>query len=86
MNEQEKLRQWMGENGYTSSSLAAEVGMNYVSVFRMFKAERALSPGFKLRFIDRFGVDVAGQIFDSSITPSIAQKNGSCTPATAEQT
>ena len=79
MNEQEKLRQWMGENGYTSSSLAAAVEMNYVSVFRMFKAERPLSPGFKLRFIERFGADAAEPIFDSSI----AQNNGSRIPVTA---
>ncbi len=82
MNEQEKLRRWMEAHEYTSSSLAAEVGMNYVSVFRMFKAERPLSSGFKLRFIERFGSNVAESIFDSSI----AQNNGSRIPATAEQT
>lgn len=67
MNEQMKLRLWMDENGYTASSLASAVGMHYVSVFRMFKAERPLSPGFKLRFIDRFGVDVADLLFDSAL-------------------
>lgn len=64
MTEQERLQGWMQENQVTIPALARETGMAYVAVFRMAKGDRRFSDGFKLRFVTRYGADIAGSIFE----------------------
>lgn len=64
MTEQERLFKWMNDNGHTVWSLGETLGFkSRVSVYRMTRRE-TLSPNFKLRFISRFGIDVANELFD----------------------
>ena len=64
MTEQERLLSWMSSNEYTVWSLGETLGFkSRVSVYRMTRRE-TLSPNFKLRFISRFGIDVANELFD----------------------
>lgn len=63
--EQQRLTEWMGRNGHTAWTLADTLGFkSRVSVYRMIHRAAAVSPGFKVRFIERFGIDVANQLFD----------------------
>jgi hypothetical protein len=64
MTEQERLLRWMDNNNFTVWSLGEALGFkSRVSVYRMTRRE-TLSPNFKLRFISRFGIDVANELFD----------------------
>lgn len=64
MSEQERLFKWMDDNDFTVWSLGETLGFkSRVSVYRMARRE-TLSPNFKLRFIARFGIEVANQLFD----------------------
>lgn len=62
MSETERLRAWMDENGYSVIKLAVEVGMTTAGLNMIFW-RKSVSPGFKLRFIKRFGMEAADQIF-----------------------
>lgn len=68
MTEINRLQQWMAENNYTFKSLAHELGVGYYGVYLIFHRNR-ISPGFRIRFSERFGTDIAGQIFDPFSTP-----------------
>jgi len=63
MTEINKLQAWMDEHGYSISSLAKELGVSYYGVYLVIHRNR-ISPGFRLRFVERFGADAARSIFD----------------------
>lgn len=63
MSEVERLEQWMQENNYTNRTMAEAVGMSYDGFYQILWRKK-VSPGFKLRFIVRFGAAAADQIFD----------------------
>lgn len=64
MTENERLRAWMTENDYTAWTLGDVLGFkSRVAVYRLLRRP-TISPNFKLRFIERFGIDVADMIFD----------------------
>ena len=65
MNEAERLTNWMHEHGHSITTLAAAVGMSYDGVYQILNVRGRVSPGFKLRFIQAFGTDVAASIFDA---------------------
>lgn len=64
MSEIERLTQWMKDNDVSMVSLASEIGMSYDGVYQVLHWRKRVSPGFKLRFIERFGSAVADTIFD----------------------
>lgn len=63
MSEINKLEKWMDANGYTIKSLASELGVGYYGVYLVLHRKR-ISPGFRIRFSQRFGNKVADSIFD----------------------
>lgn len=65
MNEVERLKQWMDRNDHTLKSLARCVGMSYHGVQQVVNHRKRISPGFRLRFIQAFGAEVADSIFDT---------------------
>jgi hypothetical protein len=73
MSELERLQEWMETNDYTIKSLAAETGMSYDGMYQILRARGRISPGFKLRFAERFGGDVARDLFDK---PAVAVVEG----------
>jgi antitoxin component HigA of HigAB toxin-antitoxin module len=78
MSEIERLRVWMEKHGFTVWDVSREIGGSRVWVYRMMNSNRAhLSDGFKLRFINRFGIAAATEVFD--LTPG----NGAPTPTLA---
>lgn len=72
MSEQDKLQRWMDENGYTISSLAQETQMSYDGMYQTLRFRKRVSAGFRVRFMERFGSDVAAQIFDPVLAPQEA--------------
>lgn len=65
MNEVERLANWMHAEGHNVTTLAAAVGMSYDGVYQILNVRGRVSPGFKLRFIQVYGADVAAAIFDA---------------------
>lgn len=65
--ETQRLLDWMAGQGFSVRKLAAETGMSYDGMYQILHARRRVSPGFKVRFIDRFGKEVADTIFDSPL-------------------
>lgn len=69
MNEVERLQQWMDENDHTTASLAQAVGMSYDGMFQVLhprgRDQITVSPGFQVRFIHAFGLEIANRIFNA---------------------
>lgn len=76
MSEKERIFQWMDVAGHTISSLAKEIGMSYDGVYQALNVRERVSDGFKLRFINRFGIGAASQVFDLAV----AAANGAPVP------
>lgn len=72
MSEQDKLLQWMNENGYTVSTLAQETQMSYDGMYQALHVRKRISAGFRVRFTERFGSSVAAQIFEPVLAPQEA--------------
>lgn len=66
MTEINRLELWMDAQGYSIKELAKELGTSYYGVYLVLHRKR-ISPGFRLRFTQRFGTDVANSIFDSQL-------------------
>ena len=66
MTEINKLKAWMEKHNYSIKELAKELGVSYYGVYLVFHRAR-ISPGFRLRFMHRFGVETANAIFDSPL-------------------
>ena len=89
MTEVDKLKTWLQENEISITALADAVGMTYDGTYQTLNVRGPslgrLSDGLKWKFAQKFGVDIAGQIFDPDISPtSIAQNNGSRPHITAD--
>jgi len=89
MTEVDKLKTWLQENEISITALADAVGMSYDGTYQTLNVRGPilgrLSDGLKWKFAQKFGVDIAGQIFDPDISPtSIAQNNGSRPHITAD--
>ena len=69
MSEIERLDNWMRERGYSKRTMAEAVGMSYDGFYQIFWRKK-ISPGFKLRFINRFGAEAADRVFDK---PALSQ-------------
>ena len=69
MSEQDRLLRWMNENGYSISSLAQETQMSYDGMYQTLHVRKRISAGFRVRFMERFGSEVAAQIFDPVLAP-----------------
>ena len=67
MNEIERLQTWMENHRYNQTKLAEEIGMSESGLSHVINGRKRLSPGFKLRFMQRFGVDAANAIFDTPV-------------------
>lgn len=57
---------WMAEHGYTSSTLAHELGFSYFMIRKLVLGNRGISHNFQLKFIKRFGREEADKVFDTS--------------------
>lgn len=66
--EAQRLISWMDLQGYSIRKLAGETGMSYDGMYQILHARGRVSPGFKVRFINRFGKEIADTIFDSTLT------------------
>lgn len=64
MKPQDKLKAWMGENNYTYTTLAHELGFSDTYIFKLTAGTKPLGSGFKYRFILRFGLQEASRIFE----------------------
>jgi hypothetical protein len=55
----------MLEKGYSNSQLARELGFSYDYIYKLaIGKDKQISDGFKFRFLQRFGMDEAIQVFD----------------------
>lgn len=72
MTELERLMAWMESCGYSVRGLANETGMSYDGMYQILYARKRVSPGFKVRFIARFGKEIADTIFDSALAQEVA--------------
>lgn len=64
MKQQDKLKAWMAEKGYNYNALAHELGFSDTYIFKIMAGTKPLGSGFKFRFVERFGIDEAKQVFD----------------------
>lgn len=64
----EQLRRWLTEQKMTQTALAKRIGLDDNYVAMICRGERPFSDGFRLRFIEQFGVDPATAF--SQETPS----------------
>lgn len=69
MEQKDKLRAWMTQKGFTQSELAQELGVTNTYICKIETGAKPLGSGFKFRFIHRFGVEEASQIFDVTQQP-----------------
>lgn len=67
MEQTTPLKAWIDEKGYTFDSLAKELEYSYEYIFKIAtgKDRRGMSTNFKLRFIEHFGWEEAGKLFDT---------------------
>lgn len=70
VTETQRLQKWMTEHGYSAWDMAKELGVSRVWVYRTVKYNDEISDGLKLRFINRFGIDIASQVFDLPAVPA----------------
>ena len=63
MNTIKLLAEWMEHNGFTNRTLAGELGFTYDLLYAVTNGKRPISDGFRWRFAQRFGWDVAQSIF-----------------------
>jgi hypothetical protein len=67
MDEATLLKAWMESKGYSHRTLGVELGYGYDFIYKIVgRKDRKLSSNFKFRFIQRFGWDEAGKVFDAS--------------------
>jgi hypothetical protein len=71
-SELEKLLEWMKVEGHDYNSLAAAVGMSHDGVYQILYVRKRISPGFKVRFTERFKEEVSKTIFDPLIINEVA--------------
>lgn len=65
--ELDRLLKWINDNNLTTGSLADALGMSYDGVYQVLYVRKNVSPGFRMRFIERFGKQVADNIFEPLI-------------------
>lgn len=59
----DKLKQWMDEQGHDYRSIADATGDTYSAVHMMVNGKREISDGFKWRFATAFTQTVAESLF-----------------------
>lgn len=57
------LKNWMETQELSNSALARRMGVSYELVYKIVEGQRPVSDGFKWRFSQTFGADVAESIF-----------------------
>lgn len=65
MNDKQRLLQWMHDNGYSTRSLAAKIGVSHTGIHYMTSGDRPVSDAFKWRFKKVFGAEIADSLFPS---------------------
>lgn len=66
------LKTWMEQQGLNNSALARRMGVSYELVYKIVEGQRPVSDGFKWRFSQTFGADVAESIFGNRPQPEPA--------------
>lgn len=56
------LENWLTERRMTQKDLADQLGMNYAWVNKQVSGAQSITPGLKLRFAEKYGVDEAIKI------------------------
>ncbi len=72
MEQHDKLKAWMTAKGYNQKSLASELGFSETYIFKLMAGTKPIGSGFKLKFLFRFGVEEATEIFDLQPLPTAA--------------
>lgn len=72
MNELDKLKAWMATNNLTTSQLATEMGIPYITAYMCIENRKLLSANFERHFRKRFGSEITDHIFGVPVaTPSL---------------
>lgn len=70
MNDVERLKKWMDEQGLTYRTLADATKDTHSTVHMMLNGRRDINEAYKWRFQKAFGNDVAMSIFVTDFTPA----------------
>jgi len=65
----ETLDKWMNENNIESSTLAEMLGVSYEYIYKLRNNKADMGAGFKWRFGQRFGFELAKQMFGHEAEP-----------------
>lgn len=72
MNEVQRLKKYMDDNGYSIRGIAEALGMSYDGMYQALFVRGAksgrVSGNLKWRFAQRFGADVADDVFPTDIS------------------
>jgi hypothetical protein len=63
MNDKQRLAQWMKDNGYSTRTLAAKMGVSHTGIHLIANGPRPVSDAFKWRFKRAFGGKIADSLF-----------------------
>lgn len=70
MTDTERLDVWMQERGLTKKSLAATMGVKYITLWHMTVKRKTVSDKFITAFIRHFGCDEAVKVFADALGPA----------------
>ena len=79
MTANERLAQWMSSQQMTDSELGAKLDLHPTYVFMLRKADREISNGFRWRFAQAYGMELAARVLGESVQRQRKQ------PATANE-
>ena len=63
MSERKRMEEWMGEKGFSVTTLAEAIGDSYANLYVMLVGKRKFSAAFKWRFLLAFGYAEAASVF-----------------------
>lgn len=63
----ERLAQWMAGQQMTDAELGAKLSLHPTYVFMMRKGDREMSNGFRWRFAQAYGLDMATRVLGESV-------------------
>lgn len=66
------LKTWMDSKGYSNSELARIMKLSYEYIYKLSTGRAELGYAFKGRFVECFGMEEAGKIFDAVVVPEVA--------------
>ena len=66
--EENVVRRWMADNGFTNSSMAEKMGFSYEYIYKISTGASLISDAFKWRFAEVFGHELAQTMFANGAT------------------